>query len=288
MDQKLKLWVSPVTVKVCLFLNGLNGICATIRTTFGQNFSTIRRCLLELLSQKTQTLAQPKNVVVSSAKVKNGKYPKVETWHPESIDRWYYYRLCENLWWSFDPWWQFRPNLVPKNVFWLNFPRILWFFWDLGLTLSIIAKVTVFAEILVFSNFFGFLAVNWAPKWTKTVNFSCIPYEPKFMILKDFPNIVFFLLDITSGQSFNKIKQYLGEWRPKKSSKRTIFMDTESIQKTLKFFNFTTTFAILMKLIANIYILIRAFIRQNLGVYLIWPNFDHFLILNTKYQVLIN
>ena len=59
--------------------------------------------------------------------------------------------------------------------------------------------------------FFGFLAVNWALKWTKTVNFSCIPFELKFKFLKDFSNIVFFLLENTYGQSFSKIKQYLGE-----------------------------------------------------------------------------
>ena len=34
--------------------------------------------------------------------------------------------------------------------------------------LLIIPKDTVFAEILVFSNISGFLAVNWAPKWTET------------------------------------------------------------------------------------------------------------------------
>ena len=27
-----------------------------------------------------------------------------------------------------------------------------------------------FPEILVLGNIFGFSAVNWAPKWTKTVN----------------------------------------------------------------------------------------------------------------------
>ena len=32
-----------------------------------------------------------------------------------------YVRIFE---WPFEPWWQFRPNLTQKNVFWLNFPRI--------------------------------------------------------------------------------------------------------------------------------------------------------------------
>ena len=49
-------------------------------------------------------------------------------------------------------------------------------FWDLGLKLLIIPKDAVFAEILVFSNVFGFPVVNWAQKWAKTVNFNCIPF----------------------------------------------------------------------------------------------------------------
>ena len=75
----------------------------------------------------------------------------------------------------------------------------------MGLTLLTIPKDAVFAEILVFSNIFGFPAVNWAPKLTDTVNFSCIPVEP------DFSNTVFFLLEATYCQSFSKIKQYLWE-----------------------------------------------------------------------------
>ena len=53
-------------------------------------------------------------------------------------------------------------------------------FWDLGLTLFDIPKDVVFAEILVFGNIFGFPGVNGAPKWTKSVNHGCVPFEPKF------------------------------------------------------------------------------------------------------------
>ena len=101
---------------------------------------------------------------------------------------------------------------------------------------------------MVFSNIFGFLAVNLAPKWTETVNFSWIPFEPKFKILKDFSNTVFFLLETTYGKSFSKIKQYLG------AHEIAHFMDTESFQKTLKIFNFTTTYAILMRLTKDTYL----------------------------------
>ena len=74
---------------------------------------------------------------------------------------------------------QFRPDLDPqKNFFLLNFTRILRLFWNLGLTFDVLKDV-VFAEILVFSNIFAFPAVNWVRKWAKTVNFGCIPFEPK-------------------------------------------------------------------------------------------------------------
>ena len=50
-------------------------------------------------------------------------------------------------------------------------------------TLFDIPKDTVFAEILIISNIFDFPVVNWAPKWTKTVNFGCVLFEPQFKIL---------------------------------------------------------------------------------------------------------
>ena len=65
-------------------------------------------------------------------------------------------------------------NLYPgwaQNVcFWLILQEILDFFWDLGLMLFDIPEDVAFPEILVLSNIFGFPTVNWAPKWTKTVN----------------------------------------------------------------------------------------------------------------------
>ena len=94
----------------------------------------------------------------------------------------------------------------------------------------------VLAEILIFNNIFGFLTVNWAAKWVKTVNFGCFSFEPKFKILKDFRNTVFVLLRTTSG-NFSKIEQFLGEYSHK-NTKRGHFMDAESIKKNL---NFTTT-----------------------------------------------
>ena len=77
----------------------------------------------------------------------------------------------------------------------LNLTRIMWFIWDLRLTLFDIPKGVVFPKILVLSNIFGFPAVNWASKLAKTVNFGCVPFESRFRILKDFSNLVVVLLE---------------------------------------------------------------------------------------------
>ena len=141
------------------------------------------------------------------SKVENGKYPESETQPPESLDGWSYYRQCENFWWPFgtvsggggnlDPIWP------PKKVFFLNFTRIMWYFWGLRLTLFDIYKDVV-AEMLVFSNPFGFAVVNWVP-------FGCVPFESKFKTLKDFSSTTLFLLATTSGQNFSRIEQYFGK-----------------------------------------------------------------------------
>ena len=60
---------------------------------------------------------------------------------------------------------------------------------------SYIPNDACFPEILGLSNIFGFSAVNWAPKLTKTVNFVCIPFEPKLKLLKDYSNTMFALLE---------------------------------------------------------------------------------------------
>ena len=80
-DQKLKLWVSPVTVKIWVLQNALNEICTTYEDYLWPKF------------QLNQTLLT--GVI---GKVENGKYPKSETWPPNSIDGWSYYKQCENLW----------------------------------------------------------------------------------------------------------------------------------------------------------------------------------------------
>ena len=153
------------------------------------------------------------------------------------------------------------PMWAPKtSIFWL-ISKELCDFSDLGLTLFDISKDAFFAENFVFGNIFGFLAINWTPKCTKAVDFGCVSFEPKRKILKDFSKTMFFLLETSAGQNFSKIEQYLEGKSPPPPTTQTHtpkkgghFMDAESIRKTLKVFNFTTTCTILMKLTMNMYL----------------------------------
>ena len=103
----------------------------------------------------------------------------------------------------------------------------------LKLTWFDINKDRDFAEVLIFTNIFGFLVVNWTPKRTKAVNFGCVPFEPELKILKDFSKPVFVLMETTSSQNFKKIKQYLGLQAPKKCQNRNHdrWIDTKILEK---------------------------------------------------------
>ena len=162
------------------------------------------------------------------------------------------------------PRWQFRPNLCPKKFLLLNFTRILWFFWDLGITLFDIYEDSVFAEIFILGKFFGFPGETWTPKWTKTVNFGCFSLESKFKILKNFSNTVFVLLEEYPCSKFQQDQTIFGGVRvritpaPPFPPKRGHFMDAEFLttsQPQLLFW---------WNLLQN-YILIRSFIWQNRG-----------------------
>ena len=69
-------------------------------------------------------------------------------------------------------------------------------------------KDSVFAEILVLINTFGFLGVNWAPKQTKLLNFGYVAFSLKFQFLKDFSNTAFFFTRTNSGKIFSTIEPY--------------------------------------------------------------------------------
>ena len=56
---------------------------------------------MELLPQNPPKWVQlgpkPKTVVLLLGKVDNNKSTKTETWHPERVEKWSYYRLCANF-----------------------------------------------------------------------------------------------------------------------------------------------------------------------------------------------
>ena len=138
------------------------------------------------------------------------------------------------------------------SKFSLSFTRTMWFLWDLALMLFGIPKDVVFAEILVFSNIFGFPAVNWAPKWTKTVDFQCVLFEPNFKSLKDFPSSVFVLLN-SLWSKFQQDGTIFGGIRARKP-KKGLFHGFSINTSIFEIFNFTTTYATLMKLTTDIYL----------------------------------
>ena len=118
-----------------------------------------------------------------------------------------------------------------KYLLLLNFTSIMWFFWNLGLALFDIAKDVVFPENLVISNIFGFPGVNWIPKWTKTVNFRCVPIDSKFKLLKDFSNTVLVLLEEYLWSKFQQDWTIFGKVRPnttKKGSFHVCWINTKN------------------------------------------------------------
>ena len=57
--------------------------------------------------------------------------------------------------------------------------------WDLGFLSLDIPNDVVSGEFLVFCNILCFPGVNWAQKWTKTVNFGYVPSPLKDTNFKD-------------------------------------------------------------------------------------------------------
>ena len=76
-----------------------------------------------------------------------------------------------------------------------------------------------------FPRNFGFPAVNWAPKWTKIVNFVCVPFGPKFRLLKDFLKAVLALMEdnlwpkLTTDKYFKEVFHLTKSWGVKMSLK---------------------------------------------------------------------
>ena len=130
-----------------------------------------------------------------------------------------------------------------------TFERVLWFFWDLGLILFDTHKDAVFLQNFVLSNIFGFPVVNRVPKSTISVNFGCIPFEPK---------------DYLCSKSQHN-QTIIGGVRPKTPQEGTILWLLNHYEKPWKFLTSQTQMLYWWNL-PQIYILIRSFICQNVGV----------------------
>ena len=120
-------------------------------------------------------------------KVETSKYPDAETWHPESIGRKSYYRLCNHFWWSSGtaPSEKFRSNLGPQSFFlFFNFYLILQEFCDFAGTWNL--HYLIFLRMCSFSRTFGFLQNFWFfgskldPKMDQNHKFSVNSIWAKF------------------------------------------------------------------------------------------------------------
>ena len=107
---------------------------------------------------------------------------------------------------------------------------------------------------MVFGNILGLLGVNWAQKWTKTINFRYVPLQVKHLILKNCSETVFALRKIYLWSKFQQTRIIFGGERAQKPLKRGHFMDAALPQKRMKMYNLTTTNATLMKLTTIMYL----------------------------------
>ena len=131
-----------------------------------------------------------------------------------------------------------------KKIFMLlNFTRILWFFWGLGLTLFDITKDTAFAKILVFSNIFDFPVVNWTSKWTKTVNWVPSIWAETQNFKGFFKDCICLNGEYLCSKFLTRSNNTWGCKGQNKNQKGAI--DAELIRKSPKIFNFTTTYGIM-------------------------------------------
>ena len=177
-----------------------------MRTICGQNFSFIA----PFLAQKPPKLGPigsgtQKNQGYLRSKVENGKYPEVKLC---GFINYGWMVLLRTMWeFVLTLWGGLRGIFGP--IF--NYIRIMWFMWDLGLVSLDSPKNVVSGKILIFGNILFFPGVNWAQKWTKSVNFGCVPFPLKDICFKDSSYSVIGSSYSTSVPNLSIIGAYLGE-----------------------------------------------------------------------------
>ena len=151
---------------------------------------------------------------------------------------------------------------VPQFFFCLILPEfcdfsgVLYLRYLIFLRMRFLQKFWVLATFLVFwwfSNSFGTLG----PKMDKTYNFGCVPFDLKFKILKDFPNTVpYWRLPLVKISARSK--------KPQETQKEAISWMLNQYEKLWNFPFQSNCYT--GEIYHRLYILIKSFIWQNLGV----------------------
>ena len=179
-------------------------------------------------SKWAQLVPEPKKMYLFLlGKADSHKYPEHERMHPKSIDLWSYFRICVNFWWTFGvAIWGFRPNLNSKNVFFLlNFTRILWFSGSWDLSYLILLRIQ-------FLEKFWFPRGKWYPKMDQTCKLWVRSIWAKTQSVEEYFKHCICLIGDYLSLKFNKMKQYMGVWGPKKltSRGRGCWIDTNNFE----------------------------------------------------------
>ena len=126
--------------------------------------------MLQIAFVQLWGLPVPKIVPVRSWTKKSffsqvNKYPEAETWYPENIDGWSYYRLCDNFWF-FDavPWGNLDSIWYQKIFFCLALQELCNFSRTCDLRHLILLKMQFLQNFWCSAIFFGFQTVNWTPE----------------------------------------------------------------------------------------------------------------------------
>ena len=107
---------------------------------------------------------------------------------------------------------------------------------------------------LSFFNFGHLHKETGGQSWTKSANFRSAAFSWKLNSFKFFFKQCFCLLEYYLKQECRQCWTIFGGIMTQKPSREGHFMDAESVRKTLKTFNLTTTNAILMKLTTIMYL----------------------------------
>ena len=123
--------------------------------------------------------------------------------------------------------------------------------------------------LLIFFDFGHLQVETCGQNWTKSANFGSVSFS---LILQFLFKKCFCLREYYLWWEFRQYLTIFGRVRAQKPPKKGHFMDAESVRKTLKTFNLTTSNAIMMKLITIMYL--HKSVNRKLNF---WRNVHDFL-----------